>query len=169
MRVLKSTVAAAALLGGLTLLSGSPALAAAPNCVSSQMKLSIGRSNGAAGTIYYPIVFTNQGGTCVIWGVPAVQPVAGASHHAVGPTARNNSMGQMPARHTLKTGQSVYDAYGVGETGNYTPSRCGPRNASGVRVSLAGFVRPRYLALKISTCTKLASTHTQLLSPGAGA
>jgi Domain of unknown function (DUF4232) len=169
MRVLKSTVAAAALLGGVVLLSGSTATAATPNCASSQMKLSIGRSNGAAGTIYYPIVFTNEGGTCVIWGVPAVQPVAGASHRAVGPAARNNSMGQMPARHTLKKGQSVYDAYGVGETGNYSKSTCGPKNASGVRVSLAGFVSAHVLTLTISTCTKLASTHTQLLAPGKGA
>ncbi len=169
MRVLKSTIAAVALLGGVTLLSSSPALAAAPNCTSSQIKLTVGQSNGAAGTIYYPIIFTNKGGTCVIWGVPAVQPVAGASHAKVGPAARNNSMGQMPARHTLKKGQSVNDPYGVGETANYSASTCGPKNASGVKVSLAGFVNPRYLALKISVCTKLASTHTQLLSPGTGA
>ncbi|HEV2427619.1 MAG TPA: DUF4232 domain-containing protein [Acidimicrobiales bacterium] len=169
MRVLKSTIAAAALLGGVVVMSAATAQAATPNCTSPQIKVSLGMSNGAAGTIYYAIVFTNTGGTCVLWGVPPVQPVTGSAHTAVGPRAANASMGEMPARHTLRQGQSVHDGYGVTETGNYPVSMCHPKRAAGIVVSLPGFVSAHYLSLAISVCTSRASTHTMLLSPGRGA
>lgn len=165
--------AVALLGGGLTTLglsgpSGATttARAAGANCRPAQLRVSIGRPNGAAGTIYYPIVFTNRGGACWLWGVPSVQPVVGAGHHPLGPPAANASIGEMPARHQLLHGGAVSDGFGVAETGNYPPARCRARNASGVLVSLSPFVRPTYLALRISVCTRLASTHIQLLVAG---
>lgn len=168
MRNAKSVVAALAVVGGLVA-GGAGSVASAsspPSCTPGQMVLSVGPANGTAGTTYYPIVFTNTGGTCVIWGVPHIQPVAGANHHAVGPAAGNASMGEMPARHTLAKGQSVSVAYGVVDTGNYTPSTCVAKNASGVRVSLSPFVKATYVKLSILTCTKRVSTKSRLLSPG---
>ena len=139
---------------------------AGTNCQPAQLRVSIGRADGAAGTIYHPIVFTDLGGDCWIWGVPRVQPVVGRAHHPLGPTAANASIGQLPARHLLRRGAAVSDGFGVAETGNYPLSRCRARNASGVVVSLEPFVRPTYLALRISVCTLRASTHTQLLVAG---
>ena len=136
------------------------------NCQPSQLRVSVAQSEGAAGTIYYPIVFANRGGACWIWGVPGVQPVVGAKLHPQGPRATNESVGQMPARHLLGHDSAVSVGYGVAESGNYPAASCRARNASGVIVTLAPFIRPTYLALRISVCTRLASTHTQLLVAG---
>jgi len=154
--------------GGTMGFGAATAASAAPvkNCVPSQIAVTHGPANGAAGTIYYPIIFTNTGATCALFGVPAVQPVAGAGHHAVGPLARSLSMGEMPARHVIAKGQSVSVAFGVTETGNYTPSTCVARSASGVMVTLGSFVTSRYLHLPITVCTKRTSITTRLITAG---
>ncbi len=139
---------------------------ASANCEPSQLRVSVARPQGTAGTIYYPIVFTNRGGACWIWGVPGIQPVVGAKRHPLGPPATNESVGKMPARHLLGHGAAVSVGYGVAESGNYPAATCRARNASGVLVTLAPFIRPTYLALRISVCTRLSSTHTQLLVVG---
>ncbi len=139
------------------------------NCASRQITTSLGAPQGTAGTIYYPIVFTNHGATCAIWGVPAVQPVVGGASHSrvhVGPSARNNSMGQMPVRHVLAPRHQVSAALGVTESGNYSPSTCGPKNAGAIVVSLGTFVPSTSLTLKISVCTKLSSVSTRLIVNG---
>lgn len=139
---------------------------ASANCEPSQLRVSVARPQGTAGTIYYPIVFTNRGGACWIWGVPGIQPVVGAKRHPLGPPATNESVGKMPARHLLGHGAAVSVGYGVAESGNDPAATCRARNASGVLVTLAPFIRPTYLALRISVCTRLSSTHTQLLVAG---
>lgn len=136
------------------------------SCTPSAMSVSRGTSQGAAGTIYTPLVFTNHGAACAIWGVPSVQPVAGAAHRPVGPAAHNQSMGEMPMRHVLATGRSVSAAFGVVETSNFTPSRCVARHANGVLVSLGGFVRRTFVPMSISVCTTRASTTTRLIIAG---
>ena len=144
----------------------SASAAATPNCAPSHITVTLGQSEGAAGTIYYPIVFTNHGAACAIWGVPAIQPVGGSAHTAVGPIARNDAVGMMPVRHVVANAKSVSVAYGVVESGNYTPSACVARKASGVVVQLGSFVNPTYVALPISVCTKIASTVTSLIVAG---
>ncbi len=146
--------------------SNASAAVATPSCVASQLSVTIGRAQGTAGTTYYPIAFTNRGGACAIWGVPAIQPVA-KGRRALGPMARNTSMGMMPLRHVIKYGQSVSVAFGVVEAGNYPVSSCAPRRAIGVSVSLAPFVPATFRPLPITVCTLRASTTTRLLAPGA--
>lgn len=159
------------LLGAITAISftsGTSVVASGAtvaSCVPGQMRVTNGAAQGTAGTTYIPLIFTNTGATCAIWGVPSVQPVL-ASRRALGPAARNQSMGEMPIRHVLAKGHSVSVAFGVVETGNYTTSSCVARSASGVVVALVDFVRPTYLHLPISVCTKRASTITHLIVAG---
>ena len=163
------------LAGGLLGVGASTPAAAtsAKSCVSSQITVSRGAAQGTAGTSYYAIVFTNTGPhvnlrvtACTLFGVPTIQPVIGLAHRPLGPPARNESMGEMPALHTLAEGQSVSVAFGVVDTGNIPASSCGARKARGVVVALGSFVRPTYLSLPITVCTKKASTTTRLNSPG---
>ncbi len=146
--------------------SSLSAASATPSCAASQLSVTIGRAQGTAGTTYYSIAFTNRAGTCAIWGVPAIQPV-GSGRRALGPMARNTSMGMMPLRHVINYGQSVSVAYGVVDTGNYPSASCAARRAKGINVSLAPFVPTTYRPLSIMVCTRRASTTTRLLSPGA--
>jgi hypothetical protein len=173
MKTVRSTMAIVGLLaggfvaGGTTLVSTSVASAAtAKSCVASQIKVTRGSSQGTAGTSYTAIVFTNTGATCTIFGVPAIQPVTGAAHNKVGPPARNESVGAMAAIHTLAKNQSVSDAFGYVDTGNFTPSSCVARKVSGVLVTLASFVPSTYVKLPITVCTKHVSTNTRLIVAG---
>lgn len=151
--------------GPVALGAGPAAASAVPTCRPSQVRVTTGVAEGAAGTIYVPLVFTNRGAACALWGVPSVQAVT-STHHLVGPPARNDSIGQLAVRHVVAHGQSVASAYGVAETGNYPPSLCHARRAWGVRVRLGPFAGPTYVRLGESVCTSRASTHVQLVVPG---
>ena len=66
----------------------------------------------------------------------------------------------------ISLGHAVSDAYGVGESGNYTPSACLPKNAGGIVVAMGTFVNQVYVPLKISVCTQRTSITTKLMVPG---
>lgn len=140
--------------------------ATVPSCTPVQMRVTHGAPQGSAGTTYIRLTFTNVASACAIWGVPSVQPVL-TSRRALGPAARNQSMGEMPMRHVLTKDQSVSVAFGVVQTSNYPAAACVARTAGGVVVALGDFVRPTFLRLPISVCTKLASTTTRLIVAGA--
>ncbi len=172
LRILTSVTLIAGALGVMAGTLGADPIAGAlgvNNCLAVHLSVKVGTPQGTAGTIYYPVVITNTGPACAIWGVPRIQPVVGGTLHRsvdAGPAARNLSIGEMPARHIVASKHAVSDAFGVTESGNYTPSACQARIAGGVVVSLGGFVRPTYLPLRISVCTKIASTSTRLITPG---
>lgn len=174
MKTIRLLTFATLMAGTLTLSSGAFASTAAhvsvKNCVPAQLRVGVSRSQGAAGTIYYPLVITNVGATaCAVWGVPGIQPVTRSvtkTFARVGPPARNTSMGEMPVRHVTQPHHSVSVAFGVTEAGNYPRAVCAPRRATGIEVSLGAFLRPTYIALRISVCTKFASTTTRLIVAG---
>jgi hypothetical protein len=133
-------------------------------CTAPALRITVGRANGAAGTIYYPIVFTNVGAkACQLSGVPSVQPatgaLAGVAHVAVGPLSsvsnRSASGYGNPVR--LSRGDKASAALGVTETGNYTPSQCVAASFQSLDVSLQGSGN-WWVPLKATTCTLLAST-----------
>lgn len=175
MRSSKSLTGVVGLTTGVLALAGAVPLAGAWSaaaaavvkpCAPTQIKVSHGGSQGAAGTTYIPIIFTDTAGACAIWGVPGIQPVVGAMHRPVGPAARNISMGQMPVRHVLTKGRSVSAGIGVVDAGNFSPGSCGARAADGVMVSLGTFVHSKYVHLAITVCTKRSSVTTRLVVAG---
>jgi hypothetical protein len=102
-------------------------------CKVADLRLSLSRGEGAAGTFYRDLRFTNKGGrTCVIQGFPGVSYVAGADGHQVGPSAyRDGTKG--PAI-SLKPGMTVYAPVGFVQVGNYDPAQCRPTSVRGIRV-----------------------------------
>jgi hypothetical protein len=168
MRAVKVLFAGAAVAGGL-FVGGASTVASAsavPSCKPSQIVVSLGQSNGAAGTIYHAIIFKDTGAACAMWGVPSIQPVRGPSHTRLGPPAANASMGQMPVRHVLTKTKPVSVDYGVVETANYPAASCKAKMANGVLVSLSPFVKSTFVKMSISVCTARVSTKSRLLSPG---
>jgi hypothetical protein len=142
------------------------------SCTSSSLKISVGQSNGAAGTIYYPIIFANVGPkACVISGIPSVQPtsnvVVGSAHVGVGPVAATSDLSASgvgdPVR--LSPGAKASANFGVTETGNYTPSTCVAASFKGINVSLTG-TGNWWTAHAGTTCTLLASTTITGVVPG---
>jgi Protein of unknown function (DUF4232) len=58
-------------------------------CAHDQLRVSLGRGDGAAGHVYWPIVFTNvSAAACTLRGYPGVSAVGGNDGHQVGTPAR---------------------------------------------------------------------------------
>ena len=147
--------------------SGTASASPAPSCRPGQLQLSSSRAQGTAGATIHSVRFTNTGGTCTLFGVPSLQPVAGTPRHNVGPPSMNDSRGEMAVLHTLARGASVFSAVSFADTGNYPSSRCAPAAIAGFDVTLGdgavSFVANRFVPQVQRVCTKLPSVGAKLL------
>ena len=170
-RIAIVAIAATIALTGLSYLSdlagaASP-LVASPRCASASLVAKRGPSDGAAGTIYYHLRLINTGAVrCSLHGSLSAQPVVGAAHTPVGPASRKIVLSGRGGVVTLAARHGVANAlYGVVEAGNYSPTQCGAKNASGVVVTLG--TTKYYVAMPVQqVCVKLASTTITGLAPG---
>ena len=120
---------------GSTQATTAPAAQPADNgmCKSADLKLSLGRGDAAAGTVYRPLVFTNVSDhPCVIQGFPGVSYVAGADGHQVGAPAYRDGTKGPPV--TLAKGASAYADVGFVNVQNYDAMTCQPQPVRGLRV-----------------------------------
>ena len=63
-----------------------------PQCRTSNLRLSVGTANGAAGTIYYPLDFTKPSSSaCAIYGYPGVAVVTSPHGSQIGAPANRAS------------------------------------------------------------------------------
>jgi hypothetical protein len=89
-----------------------------PRCTSRQTEiwLGLGEGGGTAGTIFYPVQFTNVGRhACFIWGFPKAAAIS-ASGHQIGKSSR-----AVRLRHgvvELFPGQTAHATLGIIEAGN---------------------------------------------------
>lgn len=141
--------------------------AAVPACHVSQLTVSLGRSDGAAGTIYYPIIFTNRGpATCSLHGFPGVSSVGGDDGHQIGAPARRQP-GSRPLTLVLKPHRSASAAYGQAQALNYPKPTCKPVTARGLRVYAPNVTAARYLPLKHLACSRpIADSHVSAVVYG---
>ncbi|MFZ1063664.1 MAG: DUF4232 domain-containing protein [Acidimicrobiales bacterium] len=144
-------------------------------CASSALRMSVGQSNGTAGTIFYPLIVTNVSKhACVVSGTPSVQPttgsLAGLAHILVGPAATIRDTGSTGYGDSIRLapGQKASAAYGVVETGNFSPSQCVAKSFQSLSVGIASASGGAnyFLALASTACTKLASTNISGFVPG---
>jgi hypothetical protein len=144
-------------------------------CTAAQLRLGVGQSDGTAGTIFYPLVVTNVGGhACVISGTPSVQPttgaLAGVAHILVGLAATLRDTGSTGYGDSirLEPHAKASAAFGVVETGNFSPSQCASESFASLSVGINGVqgATSWWVPLSGTTCTKLASTNISGLVPG---
>ncbi|WP_216212832.1 DUF4232 domain-containing protein [Amycolatopsis aidingensis] len=114
--------------------TSEPAKNADPKlCRSNELKLSIGKGEGAAGTVYRPVQFTNTSDrTCVLHGFPGISYVAGDDGHQVGPAAYRD--GEKGAPVNLAPGEIAHAPVGFVQVRNYAPEDCKPVQVRGLRV-----------------------------------
>ncbi len=137
-------------------------------CVPGQLRLTHLHSNGAAGTRYVPLVFTNPVlYTCTLRGYPTVRSVVGAHHAKVGPAA-SRAIGAVTTTVVLQPfGGTASAGVGIVNTGNFPRSACEARKASGFLVTPPQSRRAGYLAFGHTVCTtKLASTNVSTVVAG---
>jgi Protein of unknown function (DUF4232) len=141
-------------LGGSALLlafAAAPAHAAVPACKTTHLVVWLNtQANGAAGTIFYTLNFTNIGPKCTLRGYPGVSAVGGGGKPLGSAAVRSSvkpvktvTLNTPSASHG--TFSTAHDLLGIVEVGDFPNSTCSPIIASGLRVyppnqSLAAFV-----------------------------
>jgi hypothetical protein len=121
-------------------------------CSTAGLKISLGAANGAAGSMYYPLDFTNiSGAACSMYGYPGVSFVAAQGGAELGgPALRNPTFG--PALVTLAAGAVAHASVQVQVAQDYPASRCKPVTAHWLQVYPPGQYAPLYASLTAMTC-----------------
>ena len=157
-RVLVPVVLAVAATG----LAPGSAGASPGHCTTAQLTAHLGASNGAAGSVYQPIVWTNKSqSACTLFGYPGVSYVAPVSGRQVGASATRN--GQHAATTvTLKPGGHASALVQMANYQNYPKANCKATAVSGLRVYPPGSTRAEFV--KFGQQRKACSTSVHQLS-----
>jgi len=127
-----------------------------PPCATSALRVSVptGQGNAAAGSSYYPIVFTNVSGSpCTLYGYPGVSFVTGAGGSEIGIPATENPANPRQLI-TLAPGQAGHAELQVVDAENYPPADCGPVTAHWLKVYPPNQTAPLYASFTAMACTK---------------
>jgi hypothetical protein len=150
--------AAALLVAAAPLASAAPpatqSRAAAPACKTSQLVIWIFNGQGAAGSFYYELNFTNLGGsTCTMRGFPKV----------FGVDLQGKRVGldfaHEPGKQKLVTlpgggSETATATLRVVEAGNFSPAECHPTKIAGVRVVPPGQSASKVVPFPSETCAQ---------------
>ncbi len=131
---------------------GQGRAASTPACPASSLVAWLDTNgNGAAGTIFFKLHFTNLSGhRCAVRGYPGVS-AANPSGQGIGPGASRSSG---PVRTiTLNRGATAAANLGIVEAGNFSPALCGPTTAAGLRVFAPGATLARFVPFPFAACT----------------
>jgi Protein of unknown function (DUF4232) len=145
----------------------APATPGAPMtaCRSAGLKVTVDTSQagGAAGSMYYPVNFTNTSDApCGLYGYPGMSFVtaAGSAGRQIGAAAQQNpAFGKLSVR--LAAGGAAHAWLQVAQAGNYPASACQPVTAHWLRVFPPGNTVASYLDVSFSAC---ASSSAPLLT-----
>jgi hypothetical protein len=142
-----------------------PGLGGLTVCQSTALKVAVDASQagGAAGSVYYPVNFTNTSGApCGLYGYPGMSFVtaAGNAGRQIGATAqRDPAFGDLSVR--LPADGVAHAWLQVAQAGNYPASACQPMTAHWLRVFPPGDTAATYVGVSFSAC---ASASTRLLT-----
>lgn len=103
-------------------------------CHTADLKLTIGEGDGAAGTLYAPLIFTNASTrTCTLYGYPGVSWVTGDNGAQVNdPFKRSEQRKKVTV--TLKPGATANAVLQQVNVGAFDKSECEPTSIRGLRV-----------------------------------
>ncbi|MDQ7803921.1 DUF4232 domain-containing protein [Amycolatopsis sp. A133] len=104
-------------------------------CKSGDVKLSLGRGDAGAGSVFKPLLITNSSAKpCTIQGFPGVSYVAGSDGHQVGKDAfREGTKGNAVK---LNPGQTAAADIQFVNVQNFDPGTCQPTAVKGLRIYL---------------------------------
>ena len=120
-------------------------------CVTSALKVSLGNANGAAGTVFYPLMFVNTGKVgCTLRGYPGVAAVTSVGKQIGSPASAIPSSYKTV---TLLPGKAQSAVVGIVETGNFSPSQCAPVTAAGLKVFPPDQSKAMTIKKTFSTCS----------------
>jgi Protein of unknown function (DUF4232) len=136
---------------GATTAGGPPACATAD----------LGAAQGAAGSVYQVIDFTNAGtSSCSLYGYPGVALVGGSPLAEIGAAASRTTT-SAPTLVTLGAGDTANALLRITQAGNYPTSTCDPVASTYLQIYPPNQTTPIYLAYKSTGCS---ATSVNLLS-----
>jgi len=100
----------------VTATPASPPASSGPQpCATTNLKLAVGQPNGAAGTIFYPLNFTNTSGSaCTMFGYPGVAFVSSPGGSQIGAPASRRTAAA-PTVVTVAPGATVHATLAVSD------------------------------------------------------
>jgi Domain of unknown function (DUF4232) len=111
-------------------------------------------TEGAAGSVYQNIDFTNTGSTsCTLYGYPGVSLGTGMPFSQVG-AAATRSTTAAPTVVTVAPGQTANALLRVAQALNYPQATCSPTATTYLRIYPPNQTTAIYLAFKTTGCTK---------------
>lgn len=153
----------------------TPTQAATPpaptECTTAALKVSVGSSQGAAGTIYYSIDFANvSGADCVVQGYPGVSLVsqgsnAGSQIGADGKRASTTAVRPV----TLAPGQIGHATLAIAQAGAFPQSSCRPVTAHWLKVFPPDQTVAAYVPFSTQTCASTSQPTMRISAIAAGA
>ncbi len=133
----------------------SPAVPAGPAaCATRDLKLTLGLSQGAAGSIYQVIDFTNIGTTtCTLYGYPGVSLAGGTPVSQIGLAASEDPTTPRKLV-TLVPGAVGNALLRLVQAGFFPPAKCAPVNSKYLQIYPPNQTTPAYLGYKTQVCSK---------------
>ncbi|MET8875074.1 DUF4232 domain-containing protein [Nocardia sp. NPDC004604] len=135
--------------------------AVAPQCRTPDLATGLGPETAAAGTVAFPIVFTNNGsGPCVLEGFPGVSYATGPDSAPVGAPAVRDGASSGPVQ-LASGGQASALVYAI-NVHNIPPEQCQPVSVPGLRIYPPDNTISFYLERTGTACGLAQATTTQL-------
>jgi hypothetical protein len=130
-------------------------------CSAADLKVVLltGSGGAAAGSVYYPLNFTNiSSGSCVLDGYPGVSFVTSPSGQQIGsPASKNPAVAPAPV--TLAPGTTAHATLQVVDAQNYSAATCDPVTAHWLRVYAPGQTTAAEVSFTTMACSaQMAST-----------
>jgi Protein of unknown function (DUF4232) len=157
-RLIQAAIATAAIIAVLVPASTaarSAGAASTPRCGTAGLVVWIpdGNGNGAAGSIFYSLKFTNLSGhRCTLRGFPGVSAVNLTGRRLGRAAARDTT--RTPHLISLASGASANMVLRLVDTGLFSPAVCRSVEAAGLRVYPPNQAQAKYVPLPFSACSR---------------
>jgi hypothetical protein len=134
-----------------------------PGCATRDLAIKAGAAQGAAGSLYQVLEFTNISNVaCTLFGYPGVALAGGTPVTQVG-AAASRSTASAAALVTLQPGQTASTLLRITQALNYPKSKCSPTQTTFLQVYPPNQTTPAYVSYSSTGC---ALTSVNLLSIG---
>jgi Protein of unknown function (DUF4232) len=158
-----AAVALATASAGAAVVHRAAAAVSNPSCATAQLGVKfLNKPNGAAGTIYYPVQFTNKGTrACTLRGYPGVSAVTSSGAQIGNPASRS---GNSVTTVTIAPNKSASSMVGFAHTANFPTAKCKPVTARGLKIFPPNQTKSVTIKRKFSACSG-KSVHALIVLP----
>jgi uncharacterized protein DUF4232 len=135
---------------------------ATPACATSGLDVWLDtQGQGAAGTIFYKLNFTNlSGSTCTLFGYPGVSGTNLGGTQLGSPAVREIVT---PHTVTLANGATAFAQVGIVQPGLFPASKCGPVTAAGLRVFPPNQTQSKRVPFPFTACSKTGPLYLKVV------